>query len=474
MTRLARAVTALLLVFGPLSAAAQIASDPQPARATLAVVGGVLIDGHEGPPLPNSVVLVDGKRIVAVGTRDSLKIPPGAKVIDASGHYVMPGLIDRHVHLDLLGYGGVGDRGGYLYWHATHGTRYEQVAEVSARQLLMQGVTSAVDLGGDPVVQVKTRDRIARGEIPGPRMLISIGWITNWTDEQFKVHHRGGAGAGPSGNQIFNVRSVDEARAAIQKTVDMGADIVKLYTGLTAEQTKAISEGAAKKGLRITGHTSGNADALLRIRNGQHAIEHQGFNASDQDLLRELAARRTVVVPTNVQSLAANLAIEEPAWIDSPRFKLLTPPDLYAEIRESLTHLNRIAYFGEVVRPRRIEESLSDLKRIYDAGIALGVGTDSGTPANFHTDSTWRQMELMVRAGIPAMEVISMATRINAQGIGLGAEVGTIDPGKLADLIVVDGNPLRSMNALQNVVYVVKDGVQHKGPQPKTTKTSDQ
>lgn len=457
---------AVWLVAAPGAAAAQIASDPQPPRATLAVVGGVLIDGHEGPPVPRSVVLIDGKRIVAVGTRDSLTVPAGARVIDAAGYYVLPGLIDRHVHLDLLGYGGVGDRGGYAYWHKTYGPRYETIAEASARQLLMAGVTTAVDLGGDPVIQQQVRERIARGQIPGPRVLTSMGWITNWSDEQFARHHRGQAGRGPSGAQVFNVRTVEDARQAIQKTLDLGADIVKLYTGLTAEQMQAIADGARKKGLRITGHVSGKADALMRIRNGQHAIEHQGFDPEDEEVVRELVARRTVVLPTNVQSLAATLAMEEPAWLDNPRFRLLTPPDLYDIVRGSLTQLNRVAYFGGALRPRRIDDSLADVKRLYDRGVALGVGTDSGTPANFHTDATWRQMELLVRAGIPAMEVISMATRTNAQGLGLGSETGTIDAGKLADLIVVDGNPLRSMSALRHVVHVVKEGVPHKGPQP--------
>src|SRR5437660_1366359 len=99
----------------PAVAAAQAARangrDPQPAKATLAIVGGYLIDGHDGPPLDNSVVLVDGKEIVAVGTTDSLKVPPGAKVIDASGYTVMPGLINAHVHLDLIGHSD------YNAWH---------------------------------------------------------------------------------------------------------------------------------------------------------------------------------------------------------------------------------------------------------------------------------------------------------------------------------------------------------------------
>ena len=98
------AITAfVLMVFAPARAGAQPFSDAQPSKATLAIVGGYLIDGHEGPPVRNSVVLVDGAKIVAVGTIDSLKVPPGAKVIDAAGYTVMPGLIDSHVHIDTLG-----------------------------------------------------------------------------------------------------------------------------------------------------------------------------------------------------------------------------------------------------------------------------------------------------------------------------------------------------------------------------------
>src|SRR5262245_58264260 len=116
--------------------------DPQPAKATLAIVGGMLIDGHEGPPVPHALILVDGTRIVAVGTTDTLKVPPGAKVLDASGMTVMPGLIDAHVHLDTIGHTD------YQYWHQTYKSRIQDIYEIAARQLLLYGVTTALDLGG--------------------------------------------------------------------------------------------------------------------------------------------------------------------------------------------------------------------------------------------------------------------------------------------------------------------------------------
>lgn len=104
------------------------------------------------------------------------------------------------------------------------------------------------------------------------------------------------------------------------------------------------------------------------------------------------------------------------------------------------------------------------MKALYDSGVRLVLGTDSGTPSNFHVDSTWRQMDLYVKFGIPAMDVIAMATRQGAEWVGLGAKTGTIEPGRLADIIIVNGNPLSDMSALKDPVYVIKDGIQYKGP----------
>src|SRR5687767_2807491 len=134
--------------------------DAQPARATLAIAGGLLIDGHEGPPQPQSIVLIDDNRIVAVGTRDTLKVPAGARVIDAGGMTVMPGLIDAHVHMDIIGHTN------YAYWHQTYMPRYEEIIATSARQLIMNGVTTAVDLSGQPQALTAVRNRVESGQIP--------------------------------------------------------------------------------------------------------------------------------------------------------------------------------------------------------------------------------------------------------------------------------------------------------------------
>src|SRR5262245_57211228 len=152
-----------LVLLASLPALAQAGAPAQrsaaPAKATLAIVGGMLIDGRGGEPLQRAVVLIDGKKISAVGTTDTLKVPPGVKVIDAAGYTVLGGLTDAHVHLDFLGHAD------YVAFHkafSAMGAVGERVAAASARQLLMAGVTTAVDLGGAPETQVHIRDRINR------------------------------------------------------------------------------------------------------------------------------------------------------------------------------------------------------------------------------------------------------------------------------------------------------------------------
>ena len=430
-------------------------SDPQPQRATLAIVGGMLIDGHEGPPLPGAVVLVDDTRIVAVGRREALEVPDGAEVLDATGMTILPGLIDVHVHLDILGHSD------YQHWHGTHRQNYADIMEVSARQLLLSGVTTVADLAGQPEALIAIRARIDSGQIPGPRVIASMGWITNWPDEQVRRHHRR--------SHTVNVRTVDEARAAARTAIAQGAELIKVHTGLTEDQLKAIAEEANGSGLKITGHVGSRGDLLMRIRSGQDGIEHlslgSGASATiHQEVIQGLLDHGTYVIATIIQTTIQGRAVEWPDWRDNPRARSLTPPDLWADIRRSLENPRRFSYFGGGLRVRRIREMGTKLRQLRDAGVRLLVGTDGGTPLNFHTDATWQEMDLLVGFGFPAMEVIVTATRRNAEYLGKGDELGSITRGKLADIIVVDENPLLSMRDLRNVVAVVKDGRIYKQP----------
>jgi imidazolonepropionase-like amidohydrolase len=440
--------------------------DAQPAKVTLAIVGGMLIDGHEGPPIHHAVILIDGNAIVAVGNRDTLKVPPGVKILDASGMTVMPGLIDAHVHMDTIGHTD------YQYWHQTYRSRIQDIYEISAKGMLQFGVTTALDLGayGEDIAAFKKK--VDAGQVASPRLKITGGFITNLSDEYIKGWHRG--------YQTLNARTPEEARAAALKWIGYNVDVLKAYTGLSGDQVKAISEEAHKRGLWVTGHVEGPENAIARIEAGQDAIEHLGgFSRGGSvppEVIATLLKHRTVIVPTLVTSAAQLDAVQWPEfWTDNQRARSTMPPDIWADVRRSVEHPERVqTNFGGYVRWKSADDSKAVFKQLREAGVTMLVGTDASTPLNFKTDAMWREMDLMAQYGVPPMEVLATATRRNADYMKMGQLVGTITRGKLADIIVIDGNPLVSMRDLRNVVAVVKDGRVYKGTTATSTTTSNE
>jgi imidazolonepropionase-like amidohydrolase len=329
--------------------------------------------------------------------------------------------------------------------------------EVTARQLVMSGVTTALDLSGLPEALISTRKKIDSGAIPGPRMKLSMGQIVSWGNDL------GGFTTAGRDSFSWNVHTPEEARQATLKVINYGADIIKLQNGLTAELLKPIADEARKRGLRVTGHAGGKANLIERIKAGQNNVEHSGWGSPgedlDPDVLKALLDTRASVTPTLIQASAQVQVLENPDYyINNPRMKALTPPDMWSVISGSLEHPERLLYFGQGVRQREFEERLRKVRQLWEAGVRINVGTDSGTVLNLPTEAMWQEMYLLRKAGIPPMEVIGMATRRNAEFLNMQEEVGTITSGKLADIIIVDGNPLRSMSDMRSVVTVIKDG----------------
>ncbi len=442
--------------------------DPQPAKATLAIVGGMLIDGHENPPVAHSLILIDGNRIVAVGTKDTLQVPPATPVLNADGMTVMPGLIDVHVHMDTIGHTD------YQYWHETYRSRIQDIYAISAKQMLLYGVTTAVDLVGTAEDLVAFRKKLERGEVIGPRLLASMGWIGKFSEAYLKSWHRG--------YQTSNALTVDDARGFAQKMLGMGAEVLKVHAGLSKEQIKVIAEEAHQKGAWVTGHAAGPEELMERIDAGMDAVEHIGAVAHGAqvppEMITSLLANRVYVVPTLVTSLAQIDAVQWPEfWTDNQRAKSTMPPEIWADVRRSLDFPGRVlTNFGGAVRWKSVDTGKAIFQQLYQAGVSLQIGTDASTPLNLKTDAVWREMDAFARYGMPPMEVLATATRRNAEYIKLGSQLGTITRGKLADIIVVDGNPLLSMRDLRNVVAVVKDGKVYKGgttPAPATSSSAN-
>ncbi len=431
----------------------------------LAIVGGYLIDGQEGVPIQNSVILIEGERITHVGTVSDTEIPSDAKVINANGYTVLPGLSEAHAHLFIVGHGI------YDEYFPRYMGRYRDIMKISARQLLMAGVTNARDLGAGLEDALWLRDEINAGREVGPRLFVSGPFLQKSLPG---ATHQGAGTDYDSRVQAFFRRTVDgpeDAARQARELIDAGVDLLKVIqlNQLTREERLAIAGEAQKAGLHMAVHAATTEEVRAAAEMGANSIEHlQGGHSPlpfyPEESIKIMADNNIVASVTVMVGKVYDITTEYPERLDNQQLKSDLPPYLYEDVRGSLDFFSRLNYFqgaknGNSQQPAKV-------KQLYDSGIRIVVGTDSGTPMNFHYESTWQEMDLLTDYGIPPMKVISMATRYPALLYRQFDDLGTIQPGKLADIIVVNGNPLRDMNALQqnNVIHVIKGGVQYKGP----------
>ena len=452
MTRSKSVFAAAMVALGmALTLTAQTPAAPPQAGARLALVGGMLLDGYDAPPIHHAAILIEGDRIVRAGPIREVTIPAGTRVIDTSGRTMMPGMIELHAHLVLIGHG---DYGRWFPWiDKQDRTRMlPQVMEIAARQLLMAGVTSAVDLGAPLAESLAVRKRIAAGEIAGPRMSMSGPWLTR------------NLAIFPEDYQI-KVTSPAQAAAETERLAAAGVDVIKAHAGLTREDYKAIADAAHAKNLRVHAHVYAEADVRNALENGIDVLSHAGSAGTappySQQLITDIVnAGRPVVITAAHRSWVYPDTAAFPERLQDPRLKQDFPAPLYDELQQSLQNWRALPYFSRTDREVFFRER--GLKQFIESGAIMGMGTDSGTPMNFHTEALWREAKSHVDMGMAPQRVISALTRVGATILGRQRELGTIEPGKLADIIVLDGNPLFDIVALSHVQMVVKGGKVYK------------
>ena len=427
------AVAALSLL---LSTAA-VAQDAAPSGPVTLVQAGRLLDRPgQAPRGPSTIVIRDG-RVVEV--RDGIvgaDAFPGAEIVDLSDRFVLPGLIDSHVHLATSQ---AGQAGLIAQFTESVPTRAYRAAE-NARVTLMAGFTTVRNLGDGEGVTLALRDAAARHALPSPRIVDAAESISTTTghmdgrnglNDELREHI-------PHDNVCDDVGS---CREAVRLQISRGADVIKIATtggvnsrigaGLGAQmfedEARALIETAHLYGKRVAVHAHGADGIALALRLGADSIEHGTI--FDDETIRLLRDSGADYVPTL-------------STVNGYRERLAADPNAYsAEV------LPKILW--------RIEITGQSLERAVPAGVRIAFGTDAGVSMHGRNAD---EFELMVQHGMTPATAIQAATVNAADLLGLGEEIGSLEPGRRADIIAVDGDPLSDVTVLKDVDFVMRDG----------------
>ncbi|MDC0004326.1 amidohydrolase family protein [Porticoccaceae bacterium] len=421
-----------------------------------AFVGATLIDGVGTQPVLNAVVLVQGEKIYKVGTKANVEIPKHATVIDVSGKWIVPGLVDSHVHFM---------ESGRIYtkphsYDLTHLVPYEQEVEwaknrvpITLQSYLCAGVTSAISVGG-PKFEFDVRDR-AKTMLNAPNVFVAgkiLNTVSNDLAPLFDGHQ-----------STYRVTDAESVIAGIKQNKDLGADLIKtLYISesskLDSDVHKHIISEAHRMGVKVTTHGLDIEAGRTLINLGVDSLQHVALDAIYDDAFIALAKRTdTVIVPT--------LAVWPRSMVEPPgkSYKLLDIEKRCGdpEVIKSWYEVDNVpSLTPDFLSKLAVQISIMNksVQRLNEAGVPLAAGSDAGNPGLVHGASLHYELKLMGEQGIAPMDLIKAATLNSARVAGKEDLVGSIEPGKLADLLILTADPLSDISNLQAIDAVIKSG----------------
>lgn len=435
------------------------------AQQAVAIVGGTLIDGRGGEPLRDSAVVITGDRITAVGPAARVSIPSAARVIRADGKTVLPGLIDSHMHIGGSGGGS-----------AVPEEFTPQAAANNFKSYLLFGVTSVFDISGNPFID-QQKAALAAGQLLGPR-LFGVKYGITAPDSHPMLLLKEYRILELLGPVYPNVDTVEKARAAVRKAAADKTDGVKIFhtraewpgtsrydsdkDKFKPEVLKALVDEAHANRLRVFVHAAFPSEAKEALLAGVDALAHSiSMSETGADEVFKLMAQRNAYYSPTLAAIEAYYALNlDPFLLERPYIK----GKVWAPILKSITMPNsvvraRMGIPGLAEDARRsLEISMANLKRAVKAGVKISMGTDAGNSMTLHGATVPREMKLMNDAGMTPMQVLVAATKNAADNIGQGERLGTVEAGKLADIIIVNGDPLRDIYEIANVETVLKGG----------------
>src|SRR6266540_6174220 len=387
------------------------------ANHVVAIVGATLIDGRGGTPLLDAAVIVRGERIVAVGKRASVSIPAAAEVVDANGLTLVPGLIDSHFHLD-------GDNSlPSLY--------------------LTHGITSL----RDPGQWIEAYDVARKGPAPVPRLFLC------------GPHLDSAPPAYPADS--FIVRDAEETRLAVNRFADEGASAIKVYFRLPLALIRVAIETAHARGVPVTSHLE-IVDASDVIRTGIDGVEHATSFGTALLPLRDAEKYRQAVLADNNARREGRYQVWNSINLETPRARALSKliVDHGIFVSPTLAVFERQTGDKDTteMHVHAFKQMEAFVRLVHGAGAKVVVGSHSDVP---HAKRGWayqRELELLVESGLTPMQAIVAGTLENARYFRIAERLGSVEAGKLADLVLVDGDPLKDISNMRRVKRVMLNG----------------
>ena len=393
----------------------QVANPPE--TSVIAIVGATLIDGRGGPPVSDVVVIVKGERIEAVGNRASVKIPPGAEIVDAKGLTLLPGLIDSHFHID-------GD-------------------DPLPALYLSHGVTSI----RDPGQWIEAYDKARKASAPIPRLFLC------------GPHLDSPPAAYPADSYI--VRDADETRLAVNRFVNDGASAIKVYFRLPLALIKVAIDTAHSRGVPVMGHLE-IVDARDAIIAGIDGIEHATSFGTALLPLRDAEKYRQAILADNNARREGRYQVWDSIDLTTPQakslFKLIVDRGVFVSPTLAVFERQPGDKDTKEFHVHAFKQMEAFVGLVNKAGAKIVVGSHSDVP---HAKRGWayqRELELLVDSGLTPMEAIVAGTMNNARYFRIQDRLGSVEAGKLADLVIVEGDPLKDISNMRRVKRVMLNG----------------
>ena len=425
--------------------ACQPTTTPESQDSTLIVIqGATVIDGVSSTPIENAVIVIEGDTIQAIGSSGSVEVPPGARTVDATGKTIIPGIFNLHAHVARSEGMESGD----------HFYNRERIQR-DANRYLYYGITHMVSLGIDQEPMISFLEDQRTGGTGGAR-LYSAGYGFSAKD-----------GWLPDNPNLNRPTTPDEARQLVQELVQKQPDVIKIWVDdrlgalpkLTPDLYGAIIDEAHNQGITVMTHMYYMEDTKELIRRGVDGLAHSVRDQEVDDEFLQLAKENGITQVATLVGHSASLAYADgPDFLDDPALPVLFSA-LVLESVSSPEYQQNLANSPNLESTREVYATAAkNLAKIAAAGIPIAIGTDSGRPGRFQGLWEHREMELMVKAGLTPMQAIQAATINGARFLGLDDQYGTLEPGKIADLIILSANPLEEIRNSRKIDEVWMNG----------------